>query len=119
MSVSDATSATAKRRCVAGSRRANAVGRRFEPVADIGVRAIRIARENARMPRRSHGTGHLYEKHGSYYGRWRTVDGRWLNRKVGRVRTPGQRDGLTRSQAERAFRRLQDKEERTPARRHD
>ena len=71
------------------------------------------------MPRRTHGTGHLYEKHGSYYGRWRTVDGRWLNRKIGPIRTRGQRDGLTRSQAEREFRRLQDQEERRPAPRHD
>jgi hypothetical protein len=39
--------------------------------------------------RRSFGTGHLYEESGSYYGRWRTLDGRLLNRKVGRVRSPG------------------------------
>ena len=64
--------------------------------------------------RRSHGTGHLYEKHGSYYGRWRTADGRLLNRKVGRVRSVGERDGLTRTQAEREFRRLQDDEDRAP-----
>jgi integrase len=64
--------------------------------------------------RRSHGTGHLHEKHGSYYGRWRTADGRLLNRKVGRVRSVGERDGLTRTQAEREFRRLQDEEDRAP-----
>lgn len=64
--------------------------------------------------RRLHGTGHLYEKSGSYYGRWRTSDGRLLNRKIGKVRTPGERDGLTRTQAEREFRRLQDEEDRTP-----
>jgi len=63
---------------------------------------------------RSAGTGHLYEKWGSYYERWRTLDGRLLNRKVGRVRSVGERDGLTRAQAEREFRRLQDTEERTP-----
>ncbi len=66
------------------------------------------------MARRTRGTGHLYEKWGSYYGRWRTADGRWLNRVVGPVRTPGSSDGLTRAQAERALRRLQDTEERTP-----
>ncbi len=69
--------------------------------------------------RRSAGTGHVYEKWGSYYGRWRTTDGRLLNRKVGRVRSVGERDGLTRTQAEREFRRLQDAEERAPRPRHD
>jgi integrase len=64
--------------------------------------------------RRSHGTGHLYEKSGSYYGRWRTADGRLLNRKLGKVRSVGERDGLTRTQAERGFRRLQDEEDRAP-----
>jgi integrase len=66
------------------------------------------------MAKRSYGTGHLYEKSGAYYGRWRTVDGRWLNRKIGRVRTPGETDGLTRSQAEREFRRMQEAEELAP-----
>ena len=66
------------------------------------------------MNKRGRGTGHLYEKWGSYYGRWRTLDGRNVNRIVGPIRTPGSNDGLTRPQAERAFRRLQDAEERTP-----
>jgi hypothetical protein len=56
----------------------------------------------------------LYKKWGSYYGRWRTSDGRLLNRKVGPARTPGERDGLTRTQAEREFRRMQEAEEHTP-----
>jgi integrase len=64
--------------------------------------------------RRNHGTGHLYEKSGSYYGRWRALDGRLLNRKIGKVRRPGERDGLTRAQAERDFRRLQEEEDRRP-----
>jgi hypothetical protein len=64
--------------------------------------------------KRTYGTGQLYEKHGSYYGRWWTLDGRQPNRRVGRVRTPGSKDGLTRAQAEAAFRRLQDEEERAP-----
>jgi len=72
------------------------------------------------MPaRRSYGTGQLHEKHGSYYGRWRTSDGRKLNRKLGPIRAAGSSDGLTRSQAERAFRKLQDEEERSPSRRRD
>lgn len=64
--------------------------------------------------KRVYGTGHLYEKSGSYYGRWRTLDGRLLNRKVGRVRTPSERDGLTRAMAEREFRKIQQAEESTP-----
>ena len=66
------------------------------------------------MAKRDYGTGHLYEKSGAYYGRWRTLDGRQLNRKVGPIRTPGEGDGLTRTQAEREFRRMQDAEERAP-----
>jgi integrase len=72
------------------------------------------------MPsKRSYGTGELYEKHGAYYGRWRTSDDRKLNRKVGSVRRPGSSDGLTRTQAERAFRKMQEAEERRPSRRRD
>jgi hypothetical protein len=66
------------------------------------------------MSKRAYGTGHLYEKSGSYYGRWRTLDGRLLNRKVGHIRRPGESDGLTRPQAERELRRMQDAEERAP-----
>jgi len=62
------------------------------------------------------GTGHLYEKHGSYYARWRTTDGRLLNRKVGPVRAAGARDGLTRSEAEKEFRHMQAAEEQAPPR---
>lgn len=36
------------------------------------------------MAKRGYGTGQLYLKHGAYYGRWRTLDGRKLNRKIGR-----------------------------------
>jgi hypothetical protein len=68
------------------------------------------------MPsKRSYGTGELYEKHGAYYGRWRTSDDRKLNRKVGPVRKPGASDGLTRARAERAFRKMQEAEERRPS----
>ena len=67
------------------------------------------------MPKRAYGSGSLYEKHGAYYGRWRAPDGRILNRKVGGVRREGSSEGLTRAQAEREFRRLQDTEERSPA----
>ena len=66
------------------------------------------------MAKRGYGTGQLYEKSGAYYGRWRTSSGRRLNRKIGRVRTPGETDGLTRLQAEREFRRIQEAEEFSP-----
>jgi integrase len=64
--------------------------------------------------RRAYGTGQLHEKHRAWYGRWRTSDGRRLNRRLGPVRTAGEADGLTRREAEREFRRLQEQEERNP-----
>src|SRR5579864_2990863 len=69
------------------------------------------------MAKRGYGTGHLYEKHGSYYGRWWTLDGRRVNRLIGPIRPPGSRTGLTLVQAERIFRQLQDHEEKAPRRR--
>jgi len=57
--------------------------------------------------KRPYATGQLYEKSGSYYGRWRTPDGRRLNRRLGAVRAAGQNDGITRAEAERAFRKVQ------------
>jgi hypothetical protein len=45
--------------------------------------------------KRSHGSGDLYVKHGSYYGRWRGVDGRLINKKIGKVRTRGEKDGIS------------------------
>ena len=56
------------------------------------------------MPRRSYGTGTLYVKAGAYYGRWRIGDRR-VNRRLGPVRQPGSREGLTRAQAEAQLRR--------------
>jgi integrase len=61
-----------------------------------------------------YGTGHVYEKHGSFYGRWRAADGRLLNRRIGRVRLQGSTEGLTNAQAERYFRKLQETEELNP-----
>jgi hypothetical protein len=67
----------------------------------------------ARMtPKRSCGTGQLTRKHGAWYGRSRTSDGRRLNRRIGAVRGAGEADGLTRREAERRFRTLQEQEER-------
>lgn len=68
------------------------------------------------MPKRGYGTGQLYLKHGAYYGRWRTLDGRKLNRKIGAARDDAGARGLTRTEAERQFRKLQEAEERRPVR---
>lgn len=59
------------------------------------------------MGRARYGSGHVYEKHGSWYGRWR-VDGRNVNRRLGRVRPPGSREGLTKRMAERELRSVID-----------
>jgi integrase len=66
--------------------------------------------------KRDYGTGHLYVDHDrdAYYGRWRTATGRQLNRKVGQVRHRGESDGLTRAEAEKKFRKMQEDEDRKP-----
>jgi integrase len=61
---------------------------------------------------RPYGTGTLYQKAGSWYGRW-LIGERRMNRKLGPVRKPGARDGLTRSQAERELRRRMEQEQAT------
>ena len=67
------------------------------------------------MGKRDYGTGHVYIKWGSYYGRWRTLDGRLVNRKLGKVRPVGQRSGgLTRVQAEREMARRREEEDNAP-----
>jgi integrase len=60
--------------------------------------------------RRSYGTGGLYERADStgrvaWYGKWRH-DGAQVKRRIGPKRTEGERDGLTRVQAEAELRRL-------------
>ncbi len=54
--------------------------------------------------RRSYGTGSLFTSHGKWYGKWR-VDDRQIKRKLGAVRQPGTREGLTRKMAEVEMRR--------------
>jgi integrase len=61
------------------------------------------------MSRRPYGTGTLYVKAGNWYGRWR-IAGRKVNRRLGPVRKPGTREGLTRPQAERELRRRMEQE---------
>lgn len=54
--------------------------------------------------RRSYGSGSLVVRKGTWYGKWR-VGGRQVQRKLGPVRQPGMREGLTRSLAEHELRR--------------
>ena len=61
-------------------------------------------------PRRSYGTGALFERVDSggtvtWYGKWRT-DGAQIKRRLGPKRAEASRDGLTRRQAEAELRRL-------------
>ena len=39
--------------------------------------------------KRPYGSGQIYEKSGAYYGRWRTPDGRRVNRRLGPKRSEG------------------------------
>ena len=66
------------------------------------------------MAKRSYGTGQLYTKQGAWYGRWRTSDGRRLNRRLGLAREPGSATGLTHREVERVFRKAREAEEATP-----
>ena len=52
-----------------------------------------------RNNRRPRGTGRIFQKHGSWYGQWHG-----LTRKLGPVREPGSRQGLTRAMAEARLR---------------
>lgn len=62
----------------------------------------------ATKTRRGYGTGSLRLKGRSWVGSWYGPDGRKLMRTVGPARTPGERDGLTKSQAEAAFRKMRE-----------
>jgi integrase len=55
--------------------------------------------------KRTYGSGALEVHRGAWYGRWR-VGTRQVRRKLGAIREPGSREGLTRKQAEMALRRL-------------
>lgn len=63
-----------------------------------------------KLTRRPYGTGTLYQKAGAWYGRW-LVGERRMNRRLGPVRQPGSREGLTRTQAERELRRRMEQEQ--------
>jgi Phage integrase, N-terminal SAM-like domain len=59
----------------------------------------------ARGGKRRYGTGSVFEKRNAWYGQWR-VRNRTITRKLGPIRTPGGRDGLTRKMAEARLRKL-------------
>jgi integrase len=61
--------------------------------------------EATRGRKRQYGTGSIFEKRGAWYGQWR-VRNRSVTRKLGPIRTPGSRDGLTRKMAEARLRKL-------------
>src|SRR5271166_2735111 len=61
-----------------------------------------------RAPRRGYGTGSLRVIGQSWVGSWYGQDGRKIMRKVGPARTPGERDGLTKTQAEARFRKMRE-----------
>jgi integrase len=66
------------------------------------------------MSARPYGTGQLYVKNGSWYGRWRDEEGRRFNRRLGSVEDMPKEFGLTKRQAEKAFWKLRDAEEQNP-----
>ncbi len=66
------------------------------------------------VAKRSYGTGQLHIKQGAWFGRWRTSDGRRLNRRLGPVRERGSANGLTRHEVEREFHKLREREETRP-----
>jgi integrase len=64
--------------------------------------------EHGTKTRRGYGTGSLRVIGRSWVGSWYGPDGRKIMRKVGPARTPGERDGLTKAQAEERFRKMRD-----------
>jgi integrase len=63
--------------------------------------------------KRRYGTGSIFEKRNAWYGQWRVRD-RTITRKLGPIRTPGGRDGLTRKMAEARLRKLMSEVTVTP-----
>jgi hypothetical protein len=57
------------------------------------------------MGRRPYGTGSVYEQGASWYGRW-YQNGKRVKRKIGPIRQPGSRDGLTENMAGKRLQRM-------------
>ncbi len=60
--------------------------------------------------RRNYGTGTLKVVGKSWVAWWYAPNGKRVCRKVGPARTPGEKDGLTKAQAEQAFRKMRETE---------
>src|SRR3954454_11535277 len=73
-------------------------------------RSITKGVETISSSKRQYGTGQLYVQGENYYGRWRDASGTRRNRKVGPIRKPGGRDGLTKTQAEKRLQQMIDTE---------
>jgi integrase len=69
-----------------------------------------MATQTKTKTRRGYGTGSLKRIGSSWVGSWYGPDGRKIMRKVGPARTPGERDGLTITQAEARFRKMREAE---------
>jgi hypothetical protein len=78
--------------------------RKLRATRPIDPVAAGIMRKDQAMARRSYGSGSLFQKGSAWYGQWR-VSGRLVKRKIGPMRQPGTREGLTRAQAERELQR--------------
>lgn len=61
--------------------------------------------EPRRPSKRRYGTGSVFERRNAWYGKWRVRD-RQVTRRLGPIRAPGSRDGLTRTMAEARLRKL-------------
>ena len=59
----------------------------------------------SRAEKRQYGTGSIFEKRNAWYGKWRVRD-RQVMRKLGPIRQPGTREGLTRKMAEARLRKV-------------
>ncbi len=80
-----------------------------EVVGSLMAGSTTPGRTSADKTRRSYGTGRVYTREEingreTYYGSWWAGDKR-VNRKLGAKRAPGERDGLTATQAEAELRR--------------
>jgi integrase len=85
-------------------REAERILRSLRKAQRVRVAVAESMRDDPGVARRPYGTGSLFAKHGNWYGQWR-VAGRLVRRKLGPVRKPGTREGLTQAQAERELQR--------------
>ncbi len=78
-------------------------------MAAEGVPENKLTRDR----KRQYGTGSIFEKRNAWYGQWR-VRNQSVTRKLGPIRNPGSRDGLTRKMAEARLRKLMAEVTATP-----